>query len=293
MEMTDTASHLSIGEVLSLLKEGFPDVTISKIRFLESQGLVDPERTPSGYRRFYEFDIERLRWILRQQRDHFLPLKVIKAKIEAGDFDDGEAPTQTALFPSATPPLVADEPAVAAPLPQAGSGAEHSHARDSAAWLRELQEGPASRQPASVTSLPVPTSAVPAVRADSDGLSFGSAEVAEVTGVSAVLIETLVEFGLVSTRSVGGELSFDATALAVIRAAAPLLARGVEARHLRSFKIAADREAGFYVHLILPLLKQRNPGARVRASETLESLISEGSELHATLIAAALAQHLE
>jgi DNA-binding transcriptional MerR regulator len=75
-------SHLSIGEVLSLLQDDFPDVTISKIRFLESQGLLDPERTPSGYRKFYEGDIERLRWILRHQRDHFLPLKVIKDLLE-------------------------------------------------------------------------------------------------------------------------------------------------------------------------------------------------------------------
>jgi len=75
--MPDRA-HLSIGEVLSLVQEEFPDITISKIRFLESQGLLDPERTPSGYRKFYEADIERLHWILTQQRDHFLPLKVIR-----------------------------------------------------------------------------------------------------------------------------------------------------------------------------------------------------------------------
>ncbi len=75
-------SHLSIGEVLSLLQDEFPDVTISKIRFLESQGLLDPERTPSGYRKFYEPDIDRLRWILRQQRENFLPLKVIKDRLE-------------------------------------------------------------------------------------------------------------------------------------------------------------------------------------------------------------------
>ncbi len=73
--------HLSIGEVLSLLQADFPDVTISKIRFLESQGLLDPERTPSGYRKFYRPDIERLRWVLRQQREHFLPLKVIKDRL--------------------------------------------------------------------------------------------------------------------------------------------------------------------------------------------------------------------
>ncbi len=75
-------SHLSIGEVLALLKSEFPDVTISKIRFLESQGLIAPERTPSGYRKFYDPDVERLRWILRQQRENFLPLKVIKGRLQ-------------------------------------------------------------------------------------------------------------------------------------------------------------------------------------------------------------------
>jgi DNA-binding transcriptional MerR regulator len=81
------AAFLSIGEVLDVLKVDFPDVTISKIRFLESQGLVDPERTASGYRKFYDADVERLRWILRQQREHFLPLKVIKDRLER----DGDA----------------------------------------------------------------------------------------------------------------------------------------------------------------------------------------------------------
>ncbi|MDQ2727793.1 MAG: MerR family transcriptional regulator, partial [Actinomycetota bacterium] len=84
-------SHLSIGEVLSLLRDEFPDVTISKIRFLESQGLVDPERTPSGYRKFYEHDVDRLRWILRQQRENFLPLKVIKGRLTDQDDDDDSA----------------------------------------------------------------------------------------------------------------------------------------------------------------------------------------------------------
>src|SRR6059036_2224107 len=82
-------TYLSIGEVLNLLKEEFPDVTISKIRFLESQGLLDPERTPSGYRKFYDADVERLRWILRQQREHFLPLKVIKGKLGAEPAGEG------------------------------------------------------------------------------------------------------------------------------------------------------------------------------------------------------------
>ncbi len=83
-----TRTYLSIGDVLTLLREEFPDVTISKIRFLESQGLVNPERSPSGYRKFFEHDVERLRWVLRQQREHFLPLKVIRDRLADGDLDD-------------------------------------------------------------------------------------------------------------------------------------------------------------------------------------------------------------
>jgi DNA-binding transcriptional MerR regulator len=76
-----TRSYLSIGEVLVTLKTEFPDVTISKIRFLEGEGLIDPERTPSGYRKFYDTDVTRLRQILRLQRDEYLPLKVIKDRL--------------------------------------------------------------------------------------------------------------------------------------------------------------------------------------------------------------------
>lgn len=79
-----TRNYMSIGEVLVTLKTEFPDVTISKIRFLEGEGLVDPERTPSGYRKFREADVDRLRTILRMQRDEYLPLKVIKERLEAG-----------------------------------------------------------------------------------------------------------------------------------------------------------------------------------------------------------------
>ena len=89
-----TRNYQSIGEVLVSVKTEFPDITISKIRFLESQGLVDPERTPSGYRKFYPADVERLRFILRQQRDQFLPLKVIKERLvrqDAGEADGAAA----------------------------------------------------------------------------------------------------------------------------------------------------------------------------------------------------------
>ena len=77
--------HFAIGDVLQELRSEFDDITISKIRFLESQGLIAPERTPSGYRKFAPEDVERLRWILAQQRDHFLPLKVIKDRLDELD----------------------------------------------------------------------------------------------------------------------------------------------------------------------------------------------------------------
>ena len=109
-----TRPYLSIGEVLTLLKDEFPDITISKIRFLESQGLLDPERTPSGYRKFYDSDVARLRWILRQQREHFLPLKVIKGRL-VGDAEtegegEGEEPSASAAAGVGVPPPTSDGP---------------------------------------------------------------------------------------------------------------------------------------------------------------------------------------
>ena len=96
-----TRTYLSIGDVLTLLREEFPDVTISKIRFLESQGLVNPERSPSGYRKFFDHDVERLRWVLRQQREHFLPLKVIRDRLADGDLgeDIGAIPASSDMVP--------------------------------------------------------------------------------------------------------------------------------------------------------------------------------------------------
>lgn len=93
---------LSIGEVLKVLREEFPDVTISKIRFLEAEGLIEPERTPSGYRKFSGEDVSRLRYILRAQRDHFMPLKVIRQRLEhlePGSLGAVEAASAPAGFP--------------------------------------------------------------------------------------------------------------------------------------------------------------------------------------------------
>src|SRR5262245_36449608 len=142
-------AHLSIGEVLSLLQEEFPDVTISKIRFLESQGLLDPERTPSGYRKFYEPDIARLRWILRQQKDHFLPLRVIKERLDnvpAGseppitDGDDGRGSRASTAPTASTAQPTNGDAADARPARRAPA----SRATKSAAAKRALDPGPSA-----------------------------------------------------------------------------------------------------------------------------------------------------
>ncbi|WP_420175094.1 MerR family transcriptional regulator [Luteococcus sp. OSA5] len=100
--------HRSIGQVLSIVKTEFPDVSISKIRFLESEGLLSPERAPSGYRRYRQADIDRLRYILRVQRDHYLPLKVIREHLDL--MDRGEQPPNLETPAPVAVPKQADEP---------------------------------------------------------------------------------------------------------------------------------------------------------------------------------------
>jgi DNA-binding transcriptional MerR regulator len=117
--MAGTRNYQSIGEVLVAVKAEFPDITISKIRFLESEGLIEPERTPSGYRKFYPEDIERLRSILRMQRDEYLPLKVIKERLLRDEDGDQE-------------PLSLDGSAIADP--------------DGAEPMQELAEAPTGLQ---------------------------------------------------------------------------------------------------------------------------------------------------
>jgi DNA-binding transcriptional MerR regulator len=139
--MTDPR-HVSIGDVLERLRDEFPDVTVSKIRFLESQGLIDPERTPSGYRKFYDADVERLRWVLRQQKDHFLPLKVIKERLDEIDHRGGldVAGDSVSAIGDATGALDTDDPAAdgADPIPLELSGM--SLTRGELAQAAELDE---------------------------------------------------------------------------------------------------------------------------------------------------------
>jgi DNA-binding transcriptional MerR regulator len=364
-------SHLSIGEVLSLLREEFPDVTISKIRFLESQGLVDPERTPSGYRKFYEHDVERLRWILRQQRENFLPLKIIRGRLtEQGDEgEDGEeeerddaaaleafaserdgrpaapalagaepglAPqsvssrasratveTAAANHPSANHPAASTRPRGRAPAPAPattpGRPAPAATPGRPAPPAAAGTPGPAARAtppPASTVSTgtqspgtqspgnPSPGSQPPAARSEplrpgttaqgmlgEDAESYSDEELAAAGGGTVALVKELQQFGLIATRTVvGGTPYFDTAALDVVRAAAGLSRHGIEARHLRAWRNAADREAGLFEQVIMPLLRQRNPEARRQAATTLAELAALGGDLRTALMDHALRQ---
>jgi len=292
-------SHLSIGEVLGLLQDDFPDVTISKIRFLESQGLLDPERTPSGYRKFYEADIERLRWILRHQRDHFLPLKVMKDRLEEAtatgltvppDEPPAPAPAESpSLFEADTDTPSRAEPQVEPPVRSDERPPDPLPAEAPAA---KAAPNPPRRAAPPMPDLP-PRPAVNPLDAGPTGLSMSLSELAEAAGVTTTDLEELQRFGLLLGHTVAGETFYDGEALIVARTAAGFLRFGVEARHLRMYKVAAEREAGFMEQLLMPLLKQRNPSARQQAAENLGELAGLGEQLRSALLRSALRDHTE
>jgi DNA-binding transcriptional MerR regulator len=254
--------HLSIGEVLAELSDEFPDITISKIRFLESQGLVNPERTPSGYRKFYAHDLARLRWILYQQKEHFLPLKVIKDRLDSGELlgDDNGRPAGDAAAADPGPPTTPRE----APAPAATEPAERLPV-----WM--VKPPPSSSNPGNV-------------RAMSSGATFSFEEVAASSGLTVDELREVERFGIVTGRPAGGTTVYDDHAVVAARVAAQFLSFGVEPRHLRLYRVSADREAGLIEQLILPLVKQRNPAAQARAHTNLETLARLGGELRDAIL---------
>jgi DNA-binding transcriptional MerR regulator len=296
-------SHLSIGEVLSLLQDEFPDITISKIRFLESQGLLDPERTPSGYRKFYEPDIERLRWILRQQKENFLPLKVIKDRLASGELDD---PTQVApalfdddLAPSAAATgadpadHTADAPVAeraggkaAAKAAPKGTAVPAASANETKADTAKPAEG-ASRKKGSRTR---PANSL--LDPGETSVSLSVDELVAATGLTARAVGELERFGLITSRELGSTSYYDEDALVVARLAAAFLRHGVEPRHLRMYKVAAEREGGVFEQLIMPLLKQRNPAARSQALDVLQELAGLGDQLRGAMLRQVLREYL-
>lgn len=217
----------NIGEVLRELAEDFPQVTASKIRFLEEKGLITPQRTRAGYRKYAAHDVERLRFVLALQRDQYLPLKVIKDYVDA--IDRGERPESLPGGMSLSPRMVSDQLA------------------------RELS---------------------------SHARSLTAATLAAEAGATSRLVEDLVNFGLIA--SAAGR--FDEHALKITKACVQLESHGIEPRHLRPFRAAADRELGLVERVIAPEASRRDVASKARAAETAREISELCLGLHSALV---------
>lgn len=229
---------MSIGAVLDLLRPDFPDITISKIRFLEAEGLVTPQRAASGYRRFSAYDCARLRFILTAQRDQYLPLKVIKTRLDAQS--DGELPLNESPYRAPRLVSVTDGPAPDPGLQDPGSA-------------------------------PVPRSAARLTRED----------LLERSGVEDELLSALLKAGVLGAGPAG---FFDEHAVLILQCARALADYGVEPRHLRAFRSAADRQSDLIAQIAGPLVKAGKAGARDRADDLAREVAALAITLHTALL---------
>jgi DNA-binding transcriptional MerR regulator len=294
-EATETG-FLSIGEVLGLLLEEFPDITISKIRFLESQGLISPERTASGYRKFYDDDVELLKVILTEQRRNYLPLRVIKDRLDSGEID----PTGEHLRPNGAEPL--DQAAAEQPTDQPTDATEHHDEQPEPAAVprSSIRAHPASRRKSEAAS-----GAPVAERSDADaetadspaspllpGVLLERHELCAMVGMTDVELQQLETFGIVAPRP-GEPPLYGDDAVAIANPACEFLRLGVDARHLRNWKTSAEREASLYEQLVTPRYRQRNPEARAEALNQLRRLEVLGGTLRAAMMRQVLRHHFE
>jgi DNA-binding transcriptional MerR regulator len=251
MSETTNVGYLSIGEVLGLLLEEFPDITISKIRFLESQGLISPERTASGYRKFYDDDVQLLRVILTEQHQNYLPLRVIKDRLDSGEID----PTGEHLRPNGSQPAAA-EPATADPVApgasslarEVGGGDHEQHDDHTPAEIptASIRSHPASRgraepEPSAPSAHRVEPEPVAAQLLP--GVVLDRSELCAMVGMTDEELSELESYGIVSARKGGSAPTYGDDAVAIARPATEFLRMGIEARHLRAWRTAADREA--------------------------------------------------
>ncbi len=220
----------SIGQVLAILRPDFPEISISKIRFLESEGLVSPQRAASGYRRYTDADIERLRYILAVQREHYVPLRVIREHL--AQIDRGQSPPTLGLV---------RQP----PDPRSGSGAANP--------------APPPRQP----------------------LRLSRQELLESSGLTEAALAELERTQIVLPRRGTSHYGRDALTLAI--AARRMGEYGIEARHLRAFKMSADREVSLVEQAIAPHVR-RAGGNRDVSGEVTQLVIS----FHAALVRTAM-----
>ncbi|HEX9713262.1 MAG TPA: MerR family transcriptional regulator [Actinomycetota bacterium] len=235
-------STMSIGQVLSILKPDFPDVSVSKIRFLESEGLIDPQRTASGYRKFSQPNLDRLRTILKLQRDSYLPLKVIRQHLAA--LDAGLSPPTPTAGEPATPGRSGAPPTAMASVPVRSD----------------------------TPSTPAPPAPVEDIAEPAPNVRLTESDLADQTGLELGQVRTLREFGVLCVHDVDGVTFFDGDDLLVADLARDFLKLGVDARHLKTLRRFAEQEAAMYEQLVTPALRNRKPEARKQAVDTLREL---------------------
>lgn len=235
---------LSIGEVLALLREDFPDVTISKLRFLEAEGLVEPQRTAAGYRKYSAGDVDRLAFVLSAQRDRYLPLRVIRDHLAAWERGEAVMPPDYGLDleVAALPRPAVETPAVPMPRPEDAE-----------------RERPLRRD---AGRLPRP-------------------ELLERSGLADADLRELESAGLIATRTPGW---YDEDAVIIAAAAAGLARHGIEVRHLRAFRGTADRQVGLFAAVVTPLQRSASPAERARVTEVIDELTALSAQLHAALV---------
>lgn len=226
---------LSIGQVMTLLRAEFTDLTISKIRFLESEGLVSPERAASGYRKYAEKDIERLRYILRVQKVHYLPLKVIREHLEM--MDRGMVPPQL------------ESPRPAPPSGSVGAPQDREGAATPAGQGPSFPSpGPPGRQP----------------------LRLSRNELLEASGLTEPALMELEKEHIVAPRR--GTTYYGRDAVTIAIAARRLAQYGIDARHLRQVKSYASREFGIIEQAVAPY-QRRAGGSRKVARDVTQLMI--------------------
>jgi hypothetical protein len=220
---------------------------------------------------------------LRQQREHFLPLKVIKGRLRGGGAID------TADVPAA----VAEPAAVVAPVDEPASEPEPEPATAPAPSATVTEPPPRPVPQAPRASAPPPPPAEAPLMLSSTGVSMNLAELAAASGLEDDDLRELERYGLLTGRRAASSVYYDEEALMVAQLAAGFMKYGVEARHLRMYKTAGEREAGFLEQVVLPMLKQRNPQARKAAADALSDLTRLGQGLRAAMLRQALRKYIE
>jgi DNA-binding transcriptional MerR regulator len=218
-----TTVLLSIGQVLARLTAEFPELTPSKLRFLEERQLICPGRTESGYRKFSATDLDRLRFVLTMQRDHYLPLKVIRGYLD--ELDAGRQPE----------------------LPGGG--------------------------------------ALPAPSMLSSERRLQREELIRESGATPQLLNDAISSSLIVAAEFYGE-----NALAVLRSLVELQRSGIEPRHLRGFRSAAERELGLIESALIPVARRKDASSRAKASELAREIAGQLEIVRSSLIRTALAR---